>query len=193
MAKVRLNKEMRERLLAFASKNAVSPTHDKATDKAYAAALPLVLAAVRKKYPEADMAILAKYKLAEPDACLIGYSDTGQQVKVTLRQADAPVCPKGYCHSRSYAWPAKCVAAIEEFNLRSEQAEDERRRIVRDYKSLIENYQTAEDIIEAWPAAQTVLQGFLNAANKQLPATLPLEALERIKKLNVGANATLSA
>ena len=193
MAKTRLNREMRERLLAFASAKAVSPTHDKTKEKAYAAALPLVLTAVLKKYPETDMAILAKYDLAAPDACLIGYSDVGQQVKVTLREADAPVCPKGYCRSRNYVWPAKCVAAIEEFNLRSEQAEDERRRIVRDYKSLIENYQTAEDIIEAWPAAQTVLQGFLNAANRSLPATLPLEALERIKALNVGAGTQIDA
>lgn len=187
MAKLRLNKEMREALVAFAEANAVSPTYDKKADKAYATAIPLVLAAVTKKYPVADMAVLERYDLAKPDKCLIGYSDAGQQLTFNCREADAPVVPKGYSHSRNYAWPAKTVAAIEEHNLLTAQARDERAKIVRDYRTLVASYQTAEDVLDVWPAAQVCLQGFMNAANRNLPASLPVEAIERIRSMNLGS------
>jgi hypothetical protein len=186
MAKLRLNKEIRETLTSFASEHVRSTTYGDQADKAYGKALPLVIAAVRKKYPEADMAVFAKYEMAQPDVCLIGYSETGQQLRFNCRKDDAPLVPKGYCSSRNYTWSAKCVAAIEEYDLRKSQADEERQQILKDYGSLIANYQTVEDVLEIWPAAQAVLQGFLNAANRNLPATLPVEAIERIKTLNIG-------
>lgn len=187
MAKLRLNKEMREALTQFASANVSVPDADKRADKAYSIALPLVLAAVAKKYPETDMAVLAKYKLSEPDKCLIGYSENSQQLTFICRTGDAPIVPNGYCHARNYSWSAKCASAIEEYNFAAEQAKDERRKVLRDYDVLIASYQTAEDVLEVWPAAQTVLQGFLNAANRNLPAALPVEAIERIRTANIGS------
>lgn len=187
MAKLRLNKEMREALNDFASLHVTSPAFEKAADKAYSIALPLVIAAVRKKYPDADMTILERYELAKPDTCLRGFSDTGQLLEFKCHAEDAPVVPKGYCASRNYSWSAKCVAAIEDYNLKAAQAKEDRERVLRDYRSLIASYQNAEDVVEAWPASSAILQGYFNAASKSLPATLPVEALERIKALNVGA------
>lgn len=177
---------MREGLTDFANKNVRAPNADQ-VDKAYAKAIPLVLAAVAKKYPADDMAVLAKYAKAKPDSCLIGYSETGQQLDFNCKEADAPVVPNGYCTSRNYAWSAKCVAAIEDYNLKRDQDREQHHRILADYRALIANYQTVEDVLEVWPAAQAVLQGFLNAANRNLPATLSVEAVERIKSLNVGS------
>jgi hypothetical protein len=193
MAKLRLNKEMREALTAFANENVRSTSFSAAVDGAYAKALPLVLAAVAKKYPAADMDVLAKYDLAKPDSCLIGYSGTSQQLRFNCRGADAPTVPSGYCSSRNYSWPDKCASAIEDYNFKVEQANEETRRILRDYHTLIANYQTVEDVLEVWPAAQSVLQGFLNAANRNLPASLPVEAIERIKSLNIGSNSLARA
>ena len=187
MTKLRLNKEIRERLTSFANENVRSTTYADQADKAYSKALPLVLAAVAKKYPADDMAVLAKYDLAKPDNCLQGYSETSQLLVFNCRKGDAPIVPGGYCTSRNYAWSPKCVAAIEEYNLKIGQSKDEQQRILRDYHALIANYQTVEDVLEVWPAAQAILQGFLDAANRNLPATLSADAVERIKSLNVGS------
>ena len=189
MGKLRLNKTMRKHLASFASENCEVALTAK-VHAAYKKALPLVIADVVKKYPADDMAILGKYGMSQKDSCLRGFSPEGQHLAFNCAtEEDAPIVPTGYCSSRNYAWATKTAKAIEEFNFLVGQEKEAIRTVLRDYKALIENYQYAEDLIEVWPAAQKPLQGFFNAANKNLPATLPQEAIERIRAMNIGAKA----
>lgn len=188
MAKLRLNKSMREDLIKFAQANC-EVDETKKRKSAYAKAVPLVLKDVAKKYPKSDMEVLLKYEKAEKDTCLIGYSDKGQLLQFNCRRDDAPIVPKGYCSSRNYKWSAATAKVVEDYNFIVEQEQEAIRTVLRDYDALILNYQYADDLIEVWPAAQKCLQGYFNAADRNLPATLPQEAIERIRHINIGAAA----
>jgi hypothetical protein len=69
MAKTRLSNEKRDGLLAWMMKQ-YDEKHANDLEKPQAKAIKAMNAAIRKKYPEADMAVLRKYNATRRDYCL---------------------------------------------------------------------------------------------------------------------------
>ena len=187
MNKIRLNKSMREDLMSFAKENCKTP-NAKTVQKAYDKALTLVVKDVTSKYPIEDMKVLSKYGKSTLDDCLLGYGDNGQALRFVTKEDDALTVPSGYCKSRSYKWSDRTAKAIEDYNFLISQEKEDMLEIIRDYQALINNYTTVDDLLEIWPSAVEVLQGYIDASNRNLPATLSNDALERIKKSNISSS-----
>lgn len=188
MAKVRLNKEMREELTEFVRVNLphLCAKEYKKRENCYEKARDLVLKDRLKKYPEADMKILKKYGQTRLENNVLGVDPSGRQLSMSLRDGDAPLKPDIYSQT-THPFRTATANAIDNYGL----AENEYKEAIRvrrtDYDALITAFRYVEDVIEVWPASTAVLDDYLAAAGRNLPVALPESALARIKKQNLGS------
>lgn len=157
MAKTRLNGNHRDLLRRFAMENVRCEAERKAFDRAYAKAAKLVRDAVEKKYPTDEMAVLAKHNVAKPDTCIRGASADGRVIPFNFKSSeDAPVCPQTYCSTRAIPFSQATVDAVLAYDrakIALDKAEEDKKG---KYLSLIRSATTFEEVVDIWPAAETL-------------------------------------
>lgn len=156
--KTRLNQHHRGLLRTFANKGIACPHEQKIRDKAYAKAAKLVSEGASKKFPAADMSILAKYSVAEPDTCLRGGTPDGRFIVFNFDDADPlmPVLPIASCGSRPFAWNIATVEAVESFDKAQHALKKARAEKLEKYRALIMAARTFEEVVAVWPATETL-------------------------------------
>lgn len=157
MAKTRLNVGHRDALRHFASTNINCDAEQKARDKAYAKAAKAVRAAVEKRFPVRDMAILEKYSVASPDKCIKGGNPAGAFVRFSFdHKDDGPLCPSRSCGTRSIPFDQATCDAIDSLQKANDVLEKARTAKYAAYKSLVASAVTFEEVLEIWPAAEAL-------------------------------------
>lgn len=185
MSKTRLNQGIRDNLMRFVRSNYVPEKEQKTLYAAYAKAASLVRASVDNQFAPDEMAILVKHQVARADTCILCVSQAGQNIGFDFNKEDAPMLPNRYCSSRSISVNAKCVKAIEDWELAKDGVKKARQEAERNYRALIYGARNAEAILEVWPAASQILDPFIASRSGGLPAPLDEDALKFIQKSNV--------
>ena len=156
MAKKVLNKTHRETLENLANR-LVHETADKsAVDAAYNACADMVSKLVKAKYPEADMAVLQKYDVGRKDSCIYLSAGYGGMERFSFRSSDEriPHVPDRYCNNRTpYLLTDEQVALYDAFKKADVEFQQAIRSRLADYRALIANARTFEELVEIWPAA----------------------------------------
>jgi hypothetical protein len=171
-------------LMDFAKKHVKAASNLRAKlDAAYEAVIPLVLVEAHKKYPPEDMAVLTKYGMARTDHCLnqfesnsFIFNEDDPRVPLVPRYSD--------CSSRLYAWPDKTEKARARWQLAKEAVDQDVARKLNAYRELIASAKNFKEIVEVWPAAETLRSVI------QPPQNLPsvsATTIEIIKSDNAGS------
>lgn len=178
MASTRLTNNHREVLTRLVSQIVDCPAEIKAEEAAYAKAAPVVRKIVEAKYPAADMAVLAKYKCAQSDACIrISHPDNSVQ-QFTFRKGEEVNVPDASgCYSRMYQSDERQQKAIEAWVNAASALKDATKKKRDDYNAFISSATTFEQVLEIWPEAAQVA----DRIKVNLPAAVNPEMLARIK------------
>jgi hypothetical protein len=158
MAKRKLLQWMRERLISHADKIVIPVAEKKALDAAYRKALPKVLAVVQKKFPPAEMKVLAKWRaVCNCDAAKLQYP-TGVVTEFKFHADDKPQRASDYEYrGQMYLVDAATAAAVDAWKSAAELYESERGKRLVAYKALIAGASTVEDLTDVWPEAKGIL------------------------------------
>jgi|GEM_PF-2095133 len=182
MAKKVLNKSHRELLIHHAEK-LVRSTQDRAPlDSAYDAAALMVVGLVEKKYPKADMAVLAKYNLGRIDRCIFVSSGFGGYERFQFRYEDdrTPRVPDRYCNDRTpHLMDEDQAALFEAWETAEKQYTAAVNQRINDFRALINVARTFEDVEEVWPAAGALRERI--CGTNTAVATINDEVIARIK------------
>ncbi len=184
------NKRLADRdrlaLIAFAQKQ-IDATEDRsALDNAYANAAEAVSDAVKADNPPADMKVLAKYKLATPDAC-VPVSTGGSNFEMfTFRNDDKripmrPVSNRG-CGSRQRApllLEGKAEAAVDAFFAADKARTAALKARLADFKALIGGTPSFNALADTWPAVEAMREKIVGTSTAL--AVLSAEVVDRIK------------
>lgn len=157
MAKRPLRAWMRDKLLNHIKEIVVPAREKRALDAAYAKAAPMVTTAIRKKYPEKDMALLERYGVASRYGEAKLQSPAGQVVLFTFVGEDCPFVPCNSEYRQIYLTDAATVAAIEKHGVAKDAFAKERERRIVAFRMLISSAQYVEDVTDVWPEAGVIL------------------------------------
>jgi len=186
MAKTRLSNEKREDLLTWMMKQ-YDEKHATRLDKPKAKAVKAMNAAIRKKYPEADMVVLRKYDVTRKDRCLrfvdaetnqfFGFDWGYQHEPEDL--ADVPA-GRGCRSDDVFTVTPAGREAIEAMQSAREAAQSERRQKERDYRSFLEASRFVEDVHEVVPLPEDMQRRFMSGSplvpvNEELVASIKSE------------------
>lgn len=179
MAKYRLNMNDRAFLRNLAAKTVNVEAEQAAADAAYKACAAAVRAAVEKKYPPADMAVLKKYDSTREDRCIRLNLAFGGVVGFDFRNDDTPwpVRPTGYFCTTMYPLDEAATRLYEAHKNAEEALVLKRERIVGDFDKLISHSKTLEEIETVWPGASKLRERI----KANVPVTLSQDVVERIK------------
>lgn len=178
----RLNDRDRAALYRFAAKQ-IEATEDSAElDAAYERAADALHAIVIAKNPPKDMAILAKYGCAEPDACI--YISTGgyNYERFQFRDGDKRIVLRpdnGGCRRQPLLLEGEAEAAYDDYRAKLKAREERIENRTRDFNSLIFNTPGFNALAETWPAAEAMREQIVGTGTA--PATLSSEVVDRIK------------
>ena len=186
MTKTRLSNEKRDGLLAWMMKQ-YDEKHADQLDKPKAKAVKVMNGAIRKKYPEADMAVLRKYNTTRQDYCLRfvdtetnqffgfdwGYGNTPEELSDVpagsgCRSDDVfPISPVGH-------------EAIEAFATARQEARAARMQKEQDYRSFLYAVRFVEDVHEVVPLPEDMQRRYMSgsplvAVNEELIASIKEE------------------
>lgn len=153
MTKIRLNKTHRA-IISEYGQGVIEKLIDRAAlDAAYETMLAGANAAIRRKFPEAEMLILRKPNLSTVDRCLKMQFPTGRVDGFTFdskdheRVADLPY-RRGCGSSDVFAVDEATEAAFESYQLLQKAYRDERSRKRANLDALVESARTLDDILE---------------------------------------------
>jgi hypothetical protein len=193
MAKTRLSNEKRDGLLAWMMKQ-YDEKHANDLEKPQAKAIKAMNAAIRKKYPEADMAVLRKYNATRRDYCLRFVDSDSNQIfgfdwgynAEPAELADVPV--RNGCRSDD-VFPISPAGreAIEAFGKAREEAREAREQKQRDYYSFLCAYWFVEDVHDVVPLPEDMQRRYMSgsplvAVNDELLADIELVASFRHRR-----------
>ena len=178
----RLNKDDRRWLKNFAAKQIETPKETEAEEEAYQALLPEVIRAVLKRYPVADMDILAKYDMTTLSSQFY-MNAWSSEYMFELRPADFdelnPRIPSGYG-----SWRVLLVddAVTKLFNTwflayRAKKLAYEKK--LDQYGMVIQSCNTYNEIATIWPALEKHRERFIPAATVA-PTALTILGAETI-------------
>lgn len=166
MAKRRLLEWMREKLNSHASKIVLPVREKKALDTAYAKAAPLVAAIVQKKFPPAEMKMLAKWKAAAQCKSPKLQLPNGVVLEFKFADDEGPLRPDQYDYrGQIYLANSETAVAVERWRTAVESYDNERKARLVAYEALIRGASYVEDIVEIWPE----VKGILPAGSPPIP------------------------
>lgn len=178
----RLGAYDRETLLSFARKQVAATADASELDAAYERAADAIHAAVIAKAPQKDMAVLARYDCAKPDACV--YVSTGgnnyQQFKFKIGDARIALRPdKGGCHRNPLLLTGEAEDAFDNYLVTLKASTDVRDSRVNDFKALIYGTPTFNALVDIWPAAEALRTTIVGTSNAL--SVLSSDVVSRIK------------
>lgn len=178
MPKLRLNNEHRQKLRRLAKRLVTAPQERvEAVNRAHQEAAALVREYLVAKFPQDDMELLEKYKVAAKDYCIkFVWGEKWRMFNFNKEYDDVPLIPLAAHTYNVKPYPStpeidRALNALEREGQALERASEE---VLRPYLSLIE-YQarTFEDVVEAWPEAEQIRA---ELEPKKLP--VPITALK---------------
>ena len=142
------------------------PVEQAALDKAYEAAIKLVVPEIIKRFPIADMEILRKYKTA----VLVYEINKGHSFRDDLKfsfRADDERTPwqpdVGWNDIEVFDWKEKTVEAVIDYNRARNIYYKAREVKGAHYNTIISSATNLEQIINVWPAAKAIIPLYGNA------------------------------
>jgi len=185
-----LNKSDRKLLFTFAKSNITCPAEQAAFDAAYDTAKPFVIDAVHKRFPPADMAIMAKYGATREDPCIGfgGFYDPDSVFRFKPGEA-LPLVPRTTgCGELRYDWSKEALAALNAYVLARQAHRKALDSKIEDYRRLIIGSRTFNDVAAVWPAVEALRTKLIPKTPEQRAlAVLSEETIARIKADNAGA------
>lgn len=157
MAKRRLLQWMRDRLASHAEKVVIPTREKRVLDAAYKKAESLVLGAVAKRYPVADMKVLAKYECSSQEGTVKLQFPNGVVTEFEFEEGRGPATPKNRSYSRMYLTDAATAAAVDKWEAARGEYTEERKKRLTAYGALIAGAGYVEDVTEVWPEAKSIL------------------------------------
>lgn len=181
MKNKRLSNGDRNTLTAFA-KQQIEATEDKsAYEAAYERAATAIHEVVVAMHPQKDMQILAKYDCASPDPCI--YVSTGgynyerfEYVSGDKRIAQRPL---RNCRTQTIVLEGEAEEAFDAWRAAKKALEDGRKQRLNDFRALILNSRSFNQVAETWPAAERLRETIVGAGTALV--TLSDEVVDRLK------------
>lgn len=163
MTKIRLNKTHREILTAYGQEK-ISGLIDRSREKAlYATLLAAANKAIREKYPEEHLVVCRLYELTRTDNCLRFQFPSGRVDGIYFAPQDASeLCdvPSGRGCFNSDIFPVDKAfeeAYEEHIKLKKSNDEEERKRVAS-FRSLVELSKNLEDVLEVIDVPEDILE-----------------------------------
>jgi hypothetical protein len=184
--KTRLNRSYKDTLLQYMVKEFEARIDDTALNATRDALLTRVNEALRAKYPEADMAVLRKYKVADVDRCIrFTVLETGRvfSVRFTLQQADGRLAdvPKfGGCYSGDiFPCDKDFEALADSWEKQLADRDELSKKKYAEYRGFIEACRYLEDVEAVVPLSEEIRK-VIGANSRSLTVISP-DILSRIK------------
>jgi hypothetical protein len=178
----RLNKDDRRWLKNFAATQIETPKETEAEEEAYQALLPEVVKAVLKRYPKADMDVMAKYD-ATTLTTQFYMNSWSSEFQFNLRDSDCNELqlriPSGYGSWKVLMADKPLMDLFNTWLLASRakrKAYDEK---LRQYQTVIESCNTFNEIATIWPALEKHRTRFVPPA-QVAPTALTILGAETI-------------
>lgn len=158
MAKRLMREWMRDKLRARASELVNPVAEKKALDAAYKTLAPMVMKVVTAKYPLKDMKICEKYGVAKIDDCITLQLTAGGVDRFEFIHATGPlVACANSCRNRIYLADDDTTAAFAKWVMARDVLRVETKKRLDAYYALIRACNTAEDLLELWPEAASII------------------------------------
>lgn len=151
--KTRLTKERRQIIEEFGYKHIADSIDRTKQQKHLATMLEGANSSIRAKYPEADMVVLRKYKLAQTDRCLKFQFPSGRVDGFTF-PSDAEVADIPYCRSCYYGnsdvFPVTAAfeKAFDEYARIKDELDKVQNEKRTQFVSFLTACQSVEDVVE---------------------------------------------
>lgn len=179
--KIRLNDNIRGRLIKMIDEKVEAKTEADAITATYKIAMPLVRAAIIARYPQKDMKILQKYEQAGPDTCVRVNFTAGGVNEFKLAENDGLLTPGSKdsygCRNRIYNIDETATDAVQNWLFAVAAHKKAVSAKHEDYMALIRCSNTLEDVESVWPEASEVRV----AINSTMPVLLSNDVVARIK------------
>ncbi len=186
MAKTRMSNDKRETLLNWMMTQ-YDEKHTAQLDKPKAKALKAINSAIRKKYPESEMAVLRKYGVTRKDRCLRFVDSESNQFfgfdwGWNQEPEDLADVPNGRGCQNNDVFTISPVGreAIEAYTTAKEAAQNARRQKERDYRSFLEASKYVDDVHAVVPLPEDMQRRLMSGAplipvNEELIASIKSE------------------
>ena len=156
MKNKRLSGYDREKLVALARKHIAATADTTALDETYERAADHISRVVAAKWPQKDMAVLAKYDVADADACIYASTGGGDYGQFHFRAGDKriPLRPKRrHCSSHPVLLEGEAADAYRAHEQAEKAHKATQAQRLNDFKALIEGSRSFNEIEAVWPAA----------------------------------------
>jgi hypothetical protein len=148
---------MREKLLTHARESVQPAAAKKKLDAAYARAAALVRPVIEKKYPAKDMAVLAKYGCTTNADKFKLQSPAGAIREFRFESDACPNVANNRSYGQIYLADDRAFSAVEAWEAALDAYNEERRKRLAAFETLIRSSAHVEDVIEVWPEAAEVI------------------------------------
>jgi hypothetical protein len=177
----RLSQGDRDTLLSFASKQIRATEETADLDASYERAADAIYAAVIAKHPQKDMAVLARYGAAAPDACVYVSTGGSNYDRFLYRPGDKRIAlrPDRGCNRQPVLLEGDGEAAYEDFKAKTKAHDDARAKRLADFKALIFGSTSFNAVVDTWPAAEVLRESIVGSGTSL--AVLSSEVVDRLK------------
>lgn len=179
MSKIRLNADMRKDLLAYAQSVISFPADEAAIQQLYREAQGAARAAIQRRYPLADMLVLAKYDAARQTDSFSFSSGQYHCTNFEFEQGSGPITK--YYYSGRINIELDEYEKIDAYNEAKKALTAKSKQLLTDYENLLKASRSFEELIEVWPEAEVMRDSIEGRAGKRAISNLSAEAIARIK------------
>lgn len=179
----RLSAYNRETIFKFARAQVEKTADRTALNAAYEKAADAIHAKVLADNPPKDMATLTKYGLADKDQCI--YISTGgyNYDRWEYRDGDHRIILRAYrkngCNRNAILLDGEADLAYRAFKEASLALEQETSRRLSDFKALIYNTQSFNEVAEVWPAVEALREAIVGSGASLI--VLSADVTDRLK------------
>lgn len=181
--KTKLNKYQREILFCFSKKKIDYPQQAQNEYlKIFNKEIKIIEEEALKAYPQDHMRILKIYEFAKEDRCLkIRQQEDSPwfYISISIPKEKKWILTPTCNHCKSHWLGEKSYQAAEQINIAYNSREEDKNKVLDDYRKLIYGCKTFEELCDYWPEAKELDGQIINKA--QLPATINKELISRIQ------------
>jgi hypothetical protein len=183
MRKTRLNQHTRSVLMSFMKQVVSCPEWDSKVHKAYEKAEALVRALVVAEYPPDDMEICKKYDVAKQDDCIKirVLDDKKPDIVFSFKSGTGPLVAKMTYQGKFFLADGRTAAAVQNWDALVGAQKKQLEAKQDDYRSLIRNAITFEEVAEIWPEVETLRSQVVKPPIMAL-MTLSADVVQRIQQ-----------
>lgn len=177
--KIRLNKEMRNELIAYAETLVSFPEEEAKVEQAHAKAADALRAYLKSQVPLVDLAVLAKYDYARLRSSFDIVNEAGLGWKrFSFKQGEEVL----FRNNSTIKADRATYLAVEDEEFQRQQLEKKRYALITDYTNLIKAARYFEELEDVWPEVTIMRDSIEARAGRNAISCLSAEALNRIKQ-----------